>query len=74
MEESGNDSFQAWFVVVNSLMRDAQVLSNPDAVIHTGAPSPNSGRMIRSAISQKEPRTGDSEAGQLLIIHCAASH
>ncbi|TVY34244.1 hypothetical protein LOCC1_G007632 [Lachnellula occidentalis] len=34
LQESRNESAQAWFVVVNSLMKDAQVLSNPEAVVH----------------------------------------
>lgn len=37
LEKSGNQSPKAWFIVINSLMKDAQVLSSPMA--HDNTPS-----------------------------------
>lgn len=36
LHESGNDSPKAWFIVVNSLMREAQMLASPRGVPMTG--------------------------------------
>lgn len=35
LQSSRNEAAQAWFIVVNSLMKDAQTLSNPESVVRS---------------------------------------
>lgn len=55
LQESHNESAQAWFVVVNSLMKDAQVLSNPEAVVH---------HLPNSTIHRDSSKTGSASISQ----------
>ncbi|KAL5354737.1 hypothetical protein ACLOAV_000826 [Pseudogymnoascus australis] len=41
LQNTNNQAPKAWFIVVNSLMREAQVLSNPRGVLHLDGQSSN---------------------------------
>ncbi|KAH8901191.1 hypothetical protein GQ53DRAFT_850651 [Thozetella sp. PMI_491] len=46
LQNSGNQSPKAWFLVINSMMKDAQIISSPHGVPYYG-PTGSQGRPIR---------------------------
>jgi Fungal specific transcription factor domain len=60
LQKSGNYSYKAWYIVLNSIMRNAQMLSNPRGMKET---SRQRGKAGHSKFTSSSQRTKPSEEG-----------